>query len=87
MEKMKVMRDDAGREVVHFVTPSGVQAWISTGISDAALEKFARSLRRKLKAHGLGPGHGPDSVPRPAPTGKQRRRPAAAVQQSRQETK
>lgn len=83
MNQLQLLRDDKGREVVHFVTPSGVHAWIDTSISDAALEKFSRSLRRKLKAHGTGP----DPVPCPVPTGKQRRRAAGADQQSRQETK
>jgi hypothetical protein len=44
----EVIRDARGREVVRFTTPSGVRAAFATDISDEALKKFARSLRRKL---------------------------------------
>jgi predicted RNase H-like nuclease (RuvC/YqgF family) len=44
----EVIRDARGREVVRFTTSSGVRAVFATDISDEALKKFARSLRRKL---------------------------------------
>ncbi len=48
----EVIRDDKGREVVRFTTPSGVRAVVDTSISMAALEKMACKLRRKLKRAG-----------------------------------
>lgn len=44
----EVIRDDRGREVVCFTTPSGVRAIVSTSIPQAALAKLAAQLRRKL---------------------------------------
>jgi hypothetical protein len=44
----EVICDARGREVVRFTTPSGVRAAIATDISDEALAKFRRSLKRKL---------------------------------------
>ena len=44
----EVIRDADGREVVRFTTLSGVRAIIDTSIPDAALARFARSLRRKI---------------------------------------
>lgn len=45
---MKVIRSGQ-KEVVKFVTPSGVTAAVDTSISDAALGRFAKSLREKIK--------------------------------------
>lgn len=45
---MKVIRSGE-KEVVKFVTPSGVTGIIDTSISDATLAKFAKSLKAKLK--------------------------------------
>ena len=44
----EVIRDDRGREVVCFTTPSGVRAVVDTSIPQEALAKFAAKLRRKL---------------------------------------
>lgn len=44
----EVIRDDRGREVVCFTTPSGVRAIVATSIPQEALAKFAAKLRRKL---------------------------------------
>jgi len=35
--------------VVKFTTPSGVTAWVATGISDQALRAFAKKLARKVR--------------------------------------
>ncbi len=45
----KILRDDRGREVVMFTTPSGVKAWVDTSISDDVLAAFARKLERKIQ--------------------------------------
>lgn len=50
MNKSQFLRDDAGREVVIFTTPSGVRAVVATCISDEALKKLARKLQRKIRA-------------------------------------
>jgi hypothetical protein len=48
MEDAQILRDDQGREVVKFTTPSGVTAWVATSISDQALRAFAKKLARKM---------------------------------------
>jgi hypothetical protein len=45
----RIVRDDTGREVVMFTTPSGVTAVVDTSFSDATLAKLARSLKRKIR--------------------------------------
>lgn len=45
----EVIRDDRGREVVCFTTPSGVRAIVDTSIPDAALAKLIARLQRKLR--------------------------------------
>lgn len=45
---MEVLRSGK-KEVVKFVTPSGVTGVVDTSISDAALNQFARSLRAKIQ--------------------------------------
>jgi hypothetical protein len=49
MAGAQFLRDDRGREVVKFTTPSGVTAWVATGISDQALRAFAQKLARKMR--------------------------------------
>lgn len=49
MAGAQLLRDDQGREVVKFTTPSGVTAWVATGISDQALRAFAKKLARKMR--------------------------------------
>jgi len=44
----EVIRDDRGREVVCFTTPSGVRAIVATDIPDAALDKLIAKLKRKI---------------------------------------
>lgn len=44
----EVVRNSQGREVVRFTTASGVRAVVATCIPQEALEKMARSLKRKL---------------------------------------
>lgn len=44
----EIIRDDQGREVVRFTTPSGVRAIVDTRISREHPDKFERSLRRKM---------------------------------------
>ncbi len=44
----EVVRDQRGREVVRFTTASGVCAVFDTSISQAALLKLERSLKRKI---------------------------------------
>lgn len=44
----EVIRDDRGREVVCFTTPSGVRAIVATDIPDAVLDKMIASLKRKI---------------------------------------
>jgi ribosome-associated translation inhibitor RaiA len=44
----EVIRDDRGREVVCFTTPSGVRAVVDTSIPQEALAKLAAKLMRKL---------------------------------------
>lgn len=45
----KILRDDRGREVIRFTTPSGVTAWIDTSISDTVLAALARKLERRIR--------------------------------------
>ena len=49
MAEAQLLRDDQGREVVKFTTPSGVTAWVATSISDQALRAFAKKLARKMR--------------------------------------
>jgi hypothetical protein len=49
MEDAQILRDDQGREVVKFTTPSGVTAWVATCISDQALNALAKKLVRKMR--------------------------------------
>ena len=49
MADAQLLRDDQGREVVKFTTPSGVTAWVATSISDQALRAFAKKLARKMR--------------------------------------
>lgn len=49
MADAQLLRDDQGREVVKFTTPSGLTAWVATSISDQALHAFARKLTRKMR--------------------------------------
>ncbi len=51
----RIIRDPRGRELVKFETPSGVTAWVATGISSDALNALAKKLRRKLAAPRLPP--------------------------------
>ena len=44
----EVIRDDHGREVVCFTTPSGVRAIVATDIPDAVLDKLIAKLKRKI---------------------------------------
>lgn len=44
----ELIRDDRGRQVVCFTTPSGVQAIVDTSIPQEALAKLAAKLTRKL---------------------------------------
>jgi nitrate/TMAO reductase-like tetraheme cytochrome c subunit len=44
----EVVRNSQGREVVRFTTASGVRAVVATCIPQEALDKVARSLKRKL---------------------------------------
>lgn len=44
----EVIRDECGREVVCFTTPSGVHAIVATCIPPEALAKMARLLKRKI---------------------------------------
>jgi len=44
----EVIRDDRGREVVCFTTPSGVRAIVATDIPDAVLDKLIAKLKRKI---------------------------------------
>lgn len=44
----EVIRDDRGREVVCFTTPSGVRAIVATDIPDAVLHKLIAKLKRKI---------------------------------------
>lgn len=44
----EVIRDERGREVVCFTTPSGVRAIVATDIPPAALGKMITSLKRKI---------------------------------------
>jgi hypothetical protein len=83
LDDARLVRDDAGREVVIFTTPSGVRAIVDTSFSDATLAKLARSLKRKIRraelrlarkilADSTGPrGREPLSHPSP-PRGKRR---------------
>ena len=50
MNEPRLLRDDVGREVVVFTTPSGVRAVVDTSIPDEALRQFARKLQRKIRA-------------------------------------
>jgi hypothetical protein len=47
--KIEILRDQAGREVVKFTTPSGVVGIVATCIPDSALRAFARALQRKIR--------------------------------------
>lgn len=49
MADAQLLRDDRGREVVKFTTPSGVTAWVATNISDQALRAFAKKLARRMR--------------------------------------
>lgn len=49
MADAQLLRDDQGREVVKFTTPSGVTAWVATSISDQGLRAFAKKLARKMR--------------------------------------
>jgi hypothetical protein len=49
MEDAQILRNDQGREVVKFTTPSGVTAWVATSISEQALLAFAKKLARKMR--------------------------------------
>jgi hypothetical protein len=53
----RLVRDDAGREVVIFTTPSGVTAIVATCFSDETLAKLARSLKRKIRRTELRLAH------------------------------
>ena len=44
----EVIRDDRGREVVCFTTPSGVRAIVATDSPDAVLDKLIAKLKRKI---------------------------------------
>lgn len=44
----KLIKDDNGREVVCFTTPSGVHAIVDTSISPEALDRFAKELAQKI---------------------------------------
>ncbi|MDP1693434.1 MAG: hypothetical protein Q8L49_16040 [Burkholderiaceae bacterium] len=52
----EIIKDDRGREVVRFTTPSGVRAVVATSITMSALQKMVRNLERKLKRAGHLPG-------------------------------
>lgn len=60
----EVVRDPQGREVIRFTTASGVHATVATCISQEALDKMARSLRRKLARSRTRRA----GAPRPVPT-------------------
>lgn len=49
----RILRDDAGREVARFTTPSGVEACVDTSIPPEALAKFARMMERRIRAREL----------------------------------
>jgi hypothetical protein len=57
-----LITDDKGREVLRFVTPSGVTAIIDTSISMTALASFARSLERKMRRAGNWPSTHPSEA-------------------------
>ena len=44
----EVIRDDRGREVVCFTTPSGVRAIVATDIPEAVLDKLIAKLKSKI---------------------------------------
>lgn len=48
MSEFVILRDSKGREVVQFTTPCGITAVVATSISQAALAKFSKSLKRKM---------------------------------------
>ncbi len=50
----EVIRDDCGREVVCFTTPSGVRAIVATCIQPEVLAEMARKLKRRI-APGSAP--------------------------------
>ena len=54
----EVIRDERGREVLRFTTPSGVRAVVDMSITMGALEKMARNLKRKLRRAGHLPDAG-----------------------------
>lgn len=49
-QRRKLLKNTKGREVVYFTTPSGVEAAVDASIPPEALEKFAKSLARKIAA-------------------------------------
>lgn len=65
MKSKHTLLRDGEKEVVIVTTPSGVTAVVATSITDEALLKFERSLRRKIRARersqqrgGSGPAAG-----------------------------
>ncbi len=50
----QVIRDEAGREVVRFVTSSGVVAYVATQLSPELLAALAAKLQRKLAMREVG---------------------------------
>lgn len=60
----EIVCDPQGREVIRFTTASGVHAIVATCIPQEALDKMARSLRRKLARSWTRRL----SAPRPVPT-------------------
>lgn len=52
---MQVLRDDTGREVLKFVTPSGVTGIVATSVPPQALDALMEELARKLATAGLRP--------------------------------
>jgi predicted Fe-Mo cluster-binding NifX family protein len=49
-QRAKLIKDRKGREAVRFTTPSGVEGIVDTSIGPEALDKFAKSLARKIAA-------------------------------------
>lgn len=58
---MKIIRS-GDKEVAKFQTPSGVTGIIATSIPDAALAKFARSLKAKIKRSSERSSHSVDKT-------------------------
>ncbi len=53
MSQIRIVRDDSGKEVAMFTTPSGVRAVVDTSIPEKALREFAAKLKRKMRRREL----------------------------------